>query len=69
MKTTDPISVPNLPRDNQPRIDEFLTRLVVKYHVVIKLEDEPDDDGNAVVVVTHGDPEVLEELKREINAR
>ena len=70
MKTTDPMSVPHLPRlDNDPAINRFLSGLVVKYHVVIKLEDEPDDDGNCVIVVTSGDPEVLDDLEIEINSR
>lgn len=70
MKTTDPISVPRLPRlDNDPAINNFLTYLVVTYHVVIKLEDEPDEDGNCVIEVTSGDPAVLDDLIEEINSR
>ena len=70
MKTTDPLSVPQLPRlDNDPEINRFLSELVVTYHVVIKLEDEPDDDGNCVIEVTSGDPEVLDALTEHINAR
>jgi hypothetical protein len=70
MTTTDPISVPGLPRrDNDPTINRFLSELVVKYHVVIKLEDEPDDDGNCVIEVTSGDPAVLKTLTEEIQNR
>lgn len=69
MTTTDPISVPNLPRDKASTIDRFLSELVVKYHVVIRLEDEPDENGNCVIVLTHGDPELLEQIKKEIAER
>lgn len=70
MTTSDPISVPNLPRrDNDPRINQFLSSLVVNHHVVIKLEDEPDEDGNCVIEVTHGDPEVIEAVAKEIAER
>jgi hypothetical protein len=73
MKTTDPIRVPGLRRrDNDPEINRFLSGLVVKYHVVIKLEDEPfedKEDGDCVIVVTSGDPAVLGDLEIEINSR
>lgn len=68
--TTDPISVPGLPRNGgEPKINRFLSELVVKYHVVIKLEDDPDEDGNCVIQATHADPEVLDALTKEIQER
>ena len=70
MKTSDPIVVPGLRRrDNDPEINRFLSELVVKYHVVIKLEDEPDDNGNCVIEVNSGDPAVIDDLEIEIYSR
>lgn len=69
MKTTE-LHIPNLPRlDNDPEINNFLSGLVVTYHVVIKLEDDPDEDGNCVIEVTSGDPSVLEAIRLEIETR
>lgn len=70
MRTSDPISVPNLPRSApQARIDEFLKRLVVRYSVPVRLDDEGDEEtGNCVIVVTHGDPAVIDALIREVKS-
>lgn len=70
MKTTNPISIPNLRRDAaQAEIDEFISELVRTFHCPIKLEDEPDENGNCVIEATHGDPSVLESLIAAVQSR
>ena len=67
MKISEPISVPNLSRSApQAQIDALLSRLVVKYAAPIMLEDEGDAEGNCVILISHGDPEVVEQINREV---
>ncbi len=68
--TTEPTSVPNLQRSApQHEIDQFLKGLVIKYGVSIKLEDEGDEDGNCVIEVTSGDPDVVAAILDEVSSR